>query len=297
MSVEECRTYEVSTCLDLEAGKLKTQLLLYFFVTVFGISPVLLAENNLYWQAIKINSHDSVDPQYGISIRVLVPETKACSVKGPLMEAYASAEWFPWMDAWNILIYPTSLSGLQQQGLGQWELKLVFDDGRESLHTFDISGVLEGRDFLPLPEIVSPAHHASAVIGQDYTMQWDPNDAHLNAHLLLLEITGENYSYFESLVYFNDDISITQWHPGWLGIGDAYAKVGYVLVRNSRMQVTHISGPVINWDNTAEFIVSGARNDFTVKFSIDLNEDGIIDLSDMAVLFSHWLEMKQPYSQ
>lgn len=270
---------------------MKKHLMQYVFIILISFTSILWAENNLYWQAIKINSHDSPDPQYGMSIRVIAPGTKACYLKSAHMDDYASGEWFQWMNAWNILLYPMSVSDLQQQGLGQWELKLVFEDDQESIYTFDISGSLEDSDFLPLPDIIEPAHQASNIIGQDYVLRWDPNDAYLDAHLLLLEITGKDYSYFSSLVYFNDDISITQWRPGWLGLGEAYAKVGYVLVRSNMLQqLTLVSGPVINWDTATVFLVSGAKNDISVKYSIDLNEDGIINLADIAVMFSHWLE-------
>lgn len=272
---------------------MKKHLNLCLFVILVSFSSITWAENTLYWQAIKINSHDFLDPQYGISVRVIVPGTKACYLKGPLMDEYVSGEWLQWMDAWSILIYPMSLSNLQQQGFGQWELKVVFEDDQESIYTFNISGSLDDSDFLPLPDIIEPAHHASNIIGQDSVLRWDPNDAYLDAHLLLLEVTGEDYSYFSSLVYFKDDLSITQWNPGWLNFGEAYAKVGYVLVRSQMIQqLVPVSGPVINWDTVTVFVVSGAKNDFTVKFSLDFNEDGRINLSDIAVMFSHWLEEK-----
>ncbi len=272
---------------------MRNYLNLYLILILACMSSILWAENKLYWQAVKISSHDSPDLQYSISVRVVVPGTKACSLKGPLMEDYVSAEWFKGMDAWDIRLYPISLSNLQQQSFGQWELKLIFDNDQESVYTFTISGSLEDEDFLPVPDILEPAHNASNIIAQNSTLRWNPNDANLDAHLLILEMTGEDFSYISSFLYFKDDISITHWNPGWLGLGKAYAKVGYVWVRNYMMQQLALqSGPVVNWDTATVFLVSGAKNDFTVKFSLDFNEDDIINLADLAMICNHWLEVK-----
>lgn len=272
---------------------MRNYLNLYLILILACLSSISWADNQLFWQAVKINSHDSPDPQYGITVRAIVPGTKACYLKGPLMEESVSAEWFKWMDAWDIRLYPISLSDLRQHSFGLWELKLIFDDDQESIYTFTISGSLEDEDFLPVPDILEPAHNASNIIAQNSTLRWNPNDACLDAHLLFLEMTGEDFSYFSSFLYLKDDISITQWHPGWLGLGEAYAKVGYVRVRNYMMeQLALQSGPVVNWHTAAVFLVSGAKNDFTVKFSLDFNEDNIINLADLAMICNHWLDVK-----
>lgn len=256
---------------------------------------VCYAENRIYWQAVKVNPHEPTDDHYSITVRVTVPDipfTKACYVKGPAMEDYAPAEWFQWMDAWDFRMPPMSLIELQNQSVGLWEFQLIYDDESESKYTFVIVGTIEDDNFLPVPTIIEPAQKASNVIAQDYVMRWESYDAHQYAHALALEITGEDFFHF-SMLSFYDDKSLTEWRPGWLELGDAYAKIGYFLFNTQMLtQLAHVSGPAIDWDAALVFFVSGDKHDFTVKYSLDFNEDGIIDLADMAVLFSHWLEAR-----
>ena len=77
----------------------------------------------------------------------------------------------------------------------------------------------------------------------------------------LLRRTKPTQATPESSVFFNDDLSITQWNPGWLNLGEAYAKVGYVLVKSQMIQqLVPVSGPVVDWDTATVFMVSGAKN-------------------------------------
>lgn len=245
-----------------------------------------------YWQALKIHSENAPGFQYGLSIRVRVPYTTACLLKGPLMADFTAATWSPAMEAWDLLLYPLSLAELQQR-IGTWQVKLDHLDGRRSVEAFTVSGALAADSFLPIPNIHEPAPDAAGLVAQDTTLRWNPNGAHLNAHLLFLEFGGEDCHYFRYLSFMQDDRSITEWRPGWLGLGAGYAKIGYVWVRSDMMQpVTHVSGPAVTWNPAMVFLVSGDRHEFTVRYSLDLNEDDRIDLADLSVFSAHWLETR-----
>ena len=51
-----------------------------------------------------------------------------------------------------------------------------------------------------------------------------------------------------------------------------------------------VSGPAIDGVSATVHLISGDRHNFTVKYSLDFNDDDVIDLSDLAALTSNWLE-------
>ena len=257
------------------------------------LTVVSIPETRFIWQALKANYHDPMAGQYGISIRVAIPKIQACHLKGPSMEEFVLLEWSDGLNAWDYRLDYLTFEQLKDNGSGVWVLKLVFEDDQESIYSFTVSlEDIEENHFLPVPEITAPAHNTSNVIAQDYVLRWNPDDADLYAHALVLELSGEDFFYSQYLDFL-DDKSQTEWRPGWLSLGNAYAKIGYILFANSLLTEgpIHISGATLDWDNgvATVFLVSGDRSDFYVKFCLDFNEDGIIDLADMAVMFSHWL--------
>ena len=260
------------------------------------LTVVSIPEIRFIWQALKANYHDPMAGQYGISIRVAIPNIQACYLKGPLMEEFVLLDWSDRLNTWDYRLDYLTFEQLKENGSGVWVLKLVFEDDQESTYSFTVSlEDIEEDHFLPVPEITAPAHNTSNVIAQDYVLKWEPNDAHHYAHALVLELSGKDFSYSQYLDFL-DDKSQTEWRPGWLSQGNAYAKIGYILFANSLLTEgpIHISGTTLDWDNgvATVFLVSGDRSDFYVKFCLDFNEDGIIDLADMAVMFSHWLETR-----
>lgn len=241
----------------------------------------------LFWQALKQDRLHDGNPDYGISIRLSIADTKACAFKGPDMTDYVSATWFEPRGQWSWETYGAALSELQQMSLGVWEMKLTHDDDRESMYTFAISGGLADSEFLPVPAVIEPAMDAPEVIAEDYMLSWDSNGAAAGANDLFVEVGGDGFNYFSNTI----DPGATAWNPGWLELGDAYFKTGYVVYRPDMISLpAWISGPVIDWNPYMVFLVSGDKHSFTVKYSLDFVNDGRIDLSEIAILCAHWLE-------
>jgi hypothetical protein len=237
----------------------------------------------LFWYALKKDYPSGA--RYAIVIGLEISGTKACSFKGPHMADYASAAWYPGLDNWRLELPDLTLNELQQESLGTWELKLTHNDDQETVYSFTISGTLEEGEFLPIPVIIEPVQDAN-VIAQHYNLSWNPNGARAQAHDLYVEIGGDTFNYFSNII---DDA--VEWQPGWLELGDAYAKVAYVGYRPYMMDGPWlISGPFIDWTTRIAGLASGDKHYFTVKYSLDFNDDDRIDLSDLAVFCSHWLE-------
>ncbi len=61
-----------------------------------------------------------------------------------------------------------------------------------------------------------------------------------------------------------------------------------------RTVFSHVSGSVINWDSISPYSVwlTGDRVEFNVTTSADLNNDGIIDFSDFAIIAELWLKSR-----
>lgn len=240
----------------------------------------------LLWQAVKA-PYANGSMYYAIQPRITISDMKACSLKGPNMADFAPAQWVPQRGQWTLAIVPLTLSQLQQKSLGTWQLKLTDMNDNESIYSFTISGELQDSEFLPMPVMIEPYFSDSNVIAEHYTLRWDPNGAQADADALGVEITGSGFSYFSNTL----DLSVTSWDPGWLEIGSAYCKVGYADYRPDMVNTPSlVSGPKINWESTMASVVSGPYCPFTVKYSLDFNDDDVIDLSDLAALTSYWLD-------
>jgi hypothetical protein len=254
-----------------------------------GTTPV--PSGSILWQAVK--SIFPIGVRYGIQIRVTISDMKACSFKGPNMTDFSPADWVPLRGQWSCVILPLpplTLSQLQQESRGEWQLKLTDNDNRESIYSFTISGTLQDNEFLPIPTLIEPANGASNVIAQNYTIRWNPNGAQMGADALLVDIGdigGNVFNYFTNTI----DLSATSWNPGWIEIGKAFCKVAYADYRPDMIDTPLlVSGPAINWESHMASLVSGPYHTLTVKYSLDFNNDDVIDLLDLAVMCSYWLE-------
>jgi hypothetical protein len=219
-------------------------------------------------------------------IRLAISDMKACSLKGPNMAEFVPAVWVPQKGLWYWDKYPFTLSQLQQESLGGWELKLVNNNDQESIYTFTISGSIEDSEFSPVPELLEPATNAANLIAEDYTLSWNSNGAEGVADFLAFELAGNSFFYSSTI-----DLSAAEWNPGWLELGSGYCKVGYF--RNRSDIITSpilVSGPAISWESYMAFLTSGDRHNFTVKYSLDLIDDNVIDLADLKEFCLYWLE-------
>jgi len=212
----------------------------------------------------------------------------SCHAKGPNMANYIMMDWDEGRTQWYNRLFYSTLNDLQKNSVGTWFLKIVYYDGFESIYTFTISGTLEESDFPPVPAIIEPADGASNIIAEDYELVWDSNGADAEATMLGAEIGGNGFFYSSN----NLNVSSTTWNPGWLEIGDAYFKITYSINRTAEMLTypSYVSGPEVFWHFVRAYTGSGIQNDFYVKYSLDLSEDNVIDLLDLDVLCSHWLE-------
>ena len=214
-----------------------------------------------------------------------------CYLKGPNMADYITADWDAGRTQWYSRVFYSTFSELKINGVGTWLVKIIYQDSSESIYTFTIGDTLEESYFPPVPTIIAPIEGASNIIAEDYNLSWDSNGADLVATMLAVEVGGDGFFYYN---YDNTDVSWTTWQPGWLEIGEAFLGVSYMINHTPDMFIsgpTLISGPSISWIKMAH-VGSGAKNDFTVKFSLDFNEDDLINLEDISVIFSHWLEEK-----
>lgn len=244
--------------------------------------------NTFFWNAVEKGYPTWANRRYELSLWIELPALTACYFKGPGMSEYEPAEWLVLERRWNWRSEDLTLSQLQTMALGVWNIRLIHDNAEESFYSCEISGSLQENSFLPIPEILEPAQDACNVHAQHYVIRWDPHDAQVTAHDLWVEIGGPGFLYKVS------DIGLTEtfWHPGWLQAGKAYCKVGYVLYRPDMISnLSHISGPLINWDIGMAFLVSGDWHEFYVKNSMDFNKDNVINLADLATVYSHWLVM------
>lgn len=247
-----------------------------------GVYAETTSSNNnpagiLLWQAVKT-------PAFGIHIRITISDMTACSLKGPGMADYSPAEWIPERNQWSLQILPLSLFQLQYRSLGTWEMKLTNANGQDSIYSFTISGTLQNSEFLPVPMMIEPSMGATNVIAEHYTIQWNPNGANSEADLLIVDVEGNGYRYHSEI----GDMSVDTWKFGWLHIGNAFCKIGYVKYRPDMIDTPSlISGPAIDWTPIAS-LVSGPKTNFKVKYSLDFTEDGHINLSDLAALSSLW---------
>ena len=215
----------------------------------------------------------------------------SCSVKGPNMADYILADWDSGRTQWYSRLFYSTVSELQINSVGTWFLKLVYDDTSESIYTFTISGTLEENDFPSVPVILEPAEGDPNVIAEHYDLTWNSNGADADATMLAVEVGGDSFFYSS----YSLGVSSMTWHPGWLEIGEAYFRISYLIDHTSEMFTSYpslVSGPVVNWHFVKAYIASGVKNDFTVKYSLDFDDNDSIDLSDLAVIFSHWLETK-----
>jgi hypothetical protein len=239
----------------------------------------------ILWQAVKAPYYGDI--MYAIHPRITISGMKTCSLKGPNMADFASAVWIPQTGQWSLEMWPFTLTQLQQEALGMWELKLTDNDDRESIYSFNISGMLQDSEFLPIPFITEPVLFAPNVIAEHYTLRWNPNGAQNSADALIAVIAGNGFYYYSNSL----DLSTTEWNPGWLEIGEAYCRVCYADYRPDMMDTPSlVSGPAIGWESAVASLVSGPAKPFTIKYSLDFNDDDRIDLADLTAFCSHWLE-------
>ena len=254
-----------------------------------GLVQVVFSANKITMQAVKLNPLEFGEQNHDMYVGVSVANTKACYFKGPNMVDFETGLWSEGHQHWYYELAFIPLSQLQTEFLGNWEFKMIYEDDLESIYTLSVAGPLEDAMFLPVPDLTEPAQDASNVIAEDCTFVWDPNSADVVADDLWLVVAGDGFFYFNHEL----DISATSFNPGWLEIGDAYCRLGYVDYRPDMISSpTWVSGPVVSWDGYMAGLMSGDKHNFYIKYSLDLNEDDVIDLSDIAVMFSHWLKEK-----
>lgn len=216
---------------------------------------------------------------------IVVPSVSGASsarVKGPNMADYEEAPYLSEYRSHTWHSGPKTFTELQAFIVGTWYIHIFIGNYDESIYSFTIADTLQEGDFLPVPTITQPVQNADNVIAQHCIVTWAPNGADTGAEKLWVR-AGWNSATL--------DVSATSWSAGWMGMGGSYCKVWYAVSPSGLMgPLTHVSWLTLPWDPELAYLVSSDRHNFTVKYSLDLNEDYHIDMKDLAIFCLHWLE-------
>jgi len=216
---------------------------------------------------------------------IVVPSVSGASsahVKGPAMIDYEEASYLSEYRSHTWLSGLKTFTELKAFIAGTWYVHIFIGNYDQSIYSFTIADTLQESDFLPVPAIIKPAQNANNVIAQHCTLTWDPNGADAGAENLWVR-AGWNSA--------TPDVLATSWYTDWLNMGDNYCKVWYAVSPSGLMgPLTHVSWLTLPWNPQSAYLVSGDRHTFTVKYSLDVNEDYQIDMKDLAIFFAHWLE-------
>jgi len=247
-----------------------------FALVLCSLNQVAFSGNRIMMQAVKLDPIEFGQERHVLYTSVSVDGSKACYFKGPNMAEYQQGVWSEGHGHWYYELPFISLSQLQIEFLG--------------IYMVNVIGPLEDAMFLPVPALIEPEYNASNVIAEHCTFTWDSNMAESMADDLWVVIAGDSFFYLDSTL----DLTSTSWSPGWLEIGDAFCRLSYVDYRFDMISEPDlVSGTEIIWNFYMTCLLSSDKHNFSVKYSLDFNEDDIINLEDMVIFFTHWLEQKQ----
>lgn len=255
---------------------MKKTLLFTFALTLFFAAQAFSYANLRYY----LNKTEG--SAYEVIVVPDVSGASAAEVKGPAMADYEPAPFLSEYSSETWHSGPKTFTELKAFISGKWYVHIYIGNYAESVYSFTIADTLQEPNFLPVPSITEPMQGADDVIAQHCHLTWDSNGADANAQNLWVQTRWYSASLLPSQ---------TSWDHDWLDMGESYCKVWYSISPSGLMgPLQYVSGTSFTWNSSLAYLVSSDRHTFTVKYSLDLNDDNHIDFGDFAIFCEHWLE-------